>query len=259
VISGVELWIELKPEFAADYAAQLAFLAREGIMVNACKPSSGEFGVSCGFSEAALTAQANAQGRVQISGHVHLRISFGIPFVDDIKIDEPFLNLGLPVGSRDWDPDPAIKTVQRAHDIAAWAGNAAYDTPTDIRWQAARGFSGMKTSNLRQWTEQCLKTPPKTVSAPPPASHEPGKPDDLKPELLPCNICVTDKNQKKFAPFKLFEVKASKAGVQAWECWAGKEGCYDLCSWNKATAKWIAVEKSAGAIIGYRCVQPQVK
>ncbi len=257
VISGVELWIEVTPAFTADYAAQLAFLAREGVMVNACS-SGKEFGDSCGLAETALVAQANAQGHVQITGKVHLLISFGLPFVDDIKIDEPFLNVGWPLG-RKWDPSPAIDGVQRAHDVAAWAGNAAYSGPGDVRWQSAHGFSGMAAPDLHQWTEQCLKTPPKTVSTMPEPTHEPGKPDDLKPELLPCNICVTDKGQGKFAPFKLFEVTSSAPGVKALGCWAGREGCYDLCSWDQATATWQSVEKSAADIIGPRCVQPQVK
>jgi PAN domain len=255
-IGSVELWIEVTPTFAADYAAQLSLLAREGVMVHACRPSSGEFAETCGLTETALVAQANAAGHVKIDGRVYLKIS--IPFVDDIVIDEPFDIAGWDL-SRTWDPAPAVGNVQRAHDVAAWAGSAAYASPGDVRWQGVRGFSGLKSGDIRQWTEDCLKTQPKTVSTMPEEPHEPGKADDLKPDLLPCNICVTDKGKGKFAPFKLFGVQKAKAGLKSEACWVGREGCYDLCSWNKATSQWTQIEKSAGEVVGYRCVQPQVK
>src|SRR5690606_492939 len=74
IVSSVEMWVEVKPRFAADYAAQLGLLSREGFS-NGCETGK-EFPADCGVTETAVALQANAQGRIDIVGTVHLKISF---------------------------------------------------------------------------------------------------------------------------------------------------------------------------------------
>jgi hypothetical protein len=88
------------------------------------------------------------------------------------------------------------------------------------------------------------------------AAAEPGKSDDVTPELLPCNICVADSRQNKYDPFKVFQVDARKPGLPASVCeWEQNAGCYDMCSWNGSN--WIHVEQSAVDVVGKQCGLPK--
>ena len=257
IVSGVELWVEVNPRFAADYAAQFALLSREGISTNGCN-LSGEFGGTCGIAESTVGLQANAQGRIDIIGTVHLKISFisfGLYTPPTIDVTKSF-TIPLPSPDRVWDP-ARIENVQEAHNSSkvGWAIHAA-STPATADWQGMKGLSGMQSSNLRQWTQACLATPPKNPTPPPPPFYEPGKSDDLTPELLPCNICVADSRQNKYDPFKVFQVDTRKPGLPASVCeWEQNAGCYDMCSWNGSN--WIQVEQSAVDVVGKQCSLPK--
>jgi hypothetical protein len=132
--------------------------------------------------------------------------------------------------------------------------------PGAIAGQLVKGPSGNSHANIRQWTEQCMKTPPKTSSLPGP-THEPGKPDDLAPTLLPCNICVADKRQKKYKPFVFPEVKnKTYPAAKNWTCaWEKNLGCHDLCTFQKNAAGktvFTAAVVSALDTVGGHCKMP---
>jgi hypothetical protein len=94
------------------------------------------------------------------------------------------------------------------------------------------------------------------VSQAPPPSHDPGSPEDLMPDLLPCNICVADKKQNQYQPFSIFEVGA-KVYSKPWKCeWEAQQGCYDLCAWDKKTGKFLSAVRSAVDVVGQKCQAP---
>jgi hypothetical protein len=258
ILSGVELWVEVTPAFLADYAAQFEIFSREARLTYGCLPRQGEFGRTCGVAEAALALQATASAHIQITGTVHLKLSFiGVgPFSPpDINVTKSF-TVPLPSPDRAWDPDH-IENVQEAHQSSrgAWAIHAA-DKVGGTLWQGVKGLSGATSGNIPQWTNACLATPPKHPAPIPAPSHEPGTGDDLMPELLPCNICVADIRQTQYNPFLVFEVKNRKPGLPASVCeWQENAGCYDLCSWNGSS--WNRVEMAASQVVGQQCATPR--
>jgi hypothetical protein len=251
----IEFWIEVKPRFAADYAAQLALIEREGILVGGC--GRGEFGSDCNMAEAVLLAQTRAEGRAEILGDVHLKLGFDFPGPFDppsVKFDQPFkISLG---GGKKWDPplaNPKIDPYAGAARAALLATN-----PDSIDSHLVKGFSGKGSNDISAWTKQCLQTPPTNVSQAPPPSHEPGSPQDLMPDLLPCNICVADKRQNHYQPFSIFPVDA-KVYSKPWKCeWERQQGCYDLCGWDKKTGKFTAAVRSAVDVVGSHCQAPYI-
>jgi hypothetical protein len=251
IVSSAELWVEVTPAFLADYAAQFSLLSREGRLSNTC--GHKEFGSTCGVAESAIGLQATAHGQIQITGTVHLALTFDIPG----PFDPPDVNaaksftLPLPSPGRAWDP-PRIGDVKSAHQSSrvGWAMDVAA-APATTLWQGAKTLSGATATDLRQWTQMCLATPPKHPTPPPPPSHEPGS-GNLTPQLLPCNVCVADARQSAYKPFVLFEVKNRKPGLEPSVCeWQENAGCYDLCSWNGSS--WNRVEESAVTILGKPC------
>lgn len=255
LIGDIGLEIVITPQFIADYATQFAFMEREGSLSNCVLAK--EFGVPCGLAEAVMYAQARAEGRMDLSTNLHFWIDFNfeLPFGPDpdISFSDGFT---IPIGgpNKKWDPplpssgaDPYTSTA-RASLIAV--------KPGEPYAQVVKGLSGLSHGDIHKWTQQCLKTPPKSTSQLPDPTHQPGSPDDLKPGLLPCNICVADTKQNKYAPFVFPEVKA-KIYSQKWTCkWEGQLGCYDLCTWKKTAddkAEFIAAVRSAVEVVGQRC------
>lgn len=255
LIGEIGLEIVITPQFIADYAAQFAFMEREGRLSDCVL--KGEIGTPCGLAEAVMYTQARAEGRMELVTNLHFWIDFNfeLPFGPDpdISFSDGFT---VPIGgpNKKWDPshpspgtDPYTNTA-RASLIAV--------KPGEPYAQVVKGLSGLSHGDIRKWTQQCLKTPPKSTSQLPDPTHQPGSPDDLKPGLLPCNICVADTKQNKYAPFVFPEVKA-KIYSQKWTCqWEGQLGCYDLCTWKKTAddkAEFIAAVRSAVEVVGQRC------
>lgn len=254
LIGGMGLEITVTPVFAADYAAQLGMLEREA-KLDDCTGKGKEFGGPCGLAEALLYQQARAEGRMELKTNIHFWIDFNFstPFYDpDIDFNQGFT---VPIGGPDtsWDPAKAGKDNPYAHVARASLIAAA---PAKPFGQIVNGFSGKTTNNIRQWTEQCLKTPPKHMSSLPDPTHQPGSPEDLTPDLMPCNICVADSNQNKYDPFVFPEVKA-KSYSKAWTCsWEKNLGCHDLCTWHKTAdgkAVFDVAVVSAVDVVGDRC------
>lgn len=253
IVSAVELWVEVNPRFGADYAAQFGLLSREAAVHLGCNTGK-EFPAPCGIAESAVALQANAQGRIDIVGTVHLKISFislGFFTPGSIDVTKSF-TIPIENFNRVWAP-ARISGVQQAHvsSRVGWALDAA-TRPGESIWQGMKGLSGGASSNLRQWTQACLASPPKNPAPPPPPAFEPGKADDLTPKLLPCNICVADSRHNAYDPFKIFEVSSRKPGLPASVCqWEKNAGCYDMCSWNGSS--WVRVEQAAVDVVGKEC------
>ncbi|MEZ5921478.1 MAG: PAN domain-containing protein [Parvularculaceae bacterium] len=259
LIGSIGLVITVTPEFAADYAAQLGLMAREGRMSD-CTGKGKEFGGPCSLSEALLYAQTRAEGRMQLKTHINLDIDFNIPstpFYDpDIHFSDGFT---VPIGgpNKGWDPGkPSANNPYANFARAALVTESPTSTPFG---QFVKGLSGKSHGDIAEWTDQCLKTQPQNISSPPEPTHEPGAPEDLEPELLPCNICVADLRQNKYKPFVFPEVKA-KSYSTPWSCaWQENTGCHDLCSWHKTAdgkAVFDVAVKSAVDVVGDRCKSP---
>jgi hypothetical protein len=252
ILSSIELWVEVTPTFIADYASQFGLLSREGKLVNGC--AKEEFGRTCGVAESAIGLQATANAHIQITGTVHIKLSFitlGLFTPPEVNVTKSF-KVPLPSPDRAWDPEH-IKDVKTAHQSSrvGWAMHAAAAADSTL-WQGVKALSGATSGDIRQWTQMCLATPPKHPAPLPPPSHEPGTADNLIPALLPCNICVADLRQTNYSPFLLFEVKNRKPGLSASVCeWQENAGCYDLCSWNRSS--WNRVEQDASTILGAQC------
>jgi hypothetical protein len=259
LIGDIGLTITVTPEFAADFAAQLGFIEREGRIFD-CWPKGPEFGGPCAQSEALLYAQTRAEASFKLYTTLRLWIdfTFDMPFYDP-DIDETFGPLVVPIGGgKDWDPQkPAADpyaSVARASILST--------TPGKPVAQRVKGLSGATHGDIRQWADQCLKTPPKAVSKLPEPTHEPGSADDLLPGYLPCNICVADSKQTKYGPFVFPKVTEKLySSSKSWTCaWEENLGCYDLCSWHKGIsgkAVFDAAVISAVDAVGARCKEPK--
>ena len=258
ILSGIELWVEVTPSFIADYAAQFGLMSREARLAYGCLPHQGEFGRTCGVAESTIALQATADAKIQITGTVHIKLSFidlGLFTPPDVSVTKSF-NIPLPSPDRSWDP-AHMKDVNDVHQSSrvGWAMHAT-DKVGGTLWQGVKGLSGANSGDIAQWTSACLATPPKNPAPIPPPTHEPGAPDDLVPDLLPCNLCVADLRQTQYQPFQLFEVKNRKPGIPSSRCeWQENAGCYDLCSWNGSS--WVRVEQAAAEILGPQCVKPR--
>jgi hypothetical protein len=253
LISDIGLTITVNPEFTAAYAAQLGLIEREGKLRDCRK--SGESGTPCGLAEALLYQQTRAEGRMVLKTGIHLWIDFdfSLPFSDpDIDFSDGFT---IPIGGPNMGWDPSKPSVEKSYGSIARASFIA-TSPSDPFAQIVKGLSGKSSSDIKQWTEQCMKTPPKELASLPEPTHEPGSADDLAPDLLPCNICVADSNQDKYAPFVFPEVNA-KSYSKIWSCtWEGNIGCHDLCTWHKldsGKAVFDIAVKSAVDIVGTHC------
>jgi hypothetical protein len=252
-VAKLTVEVVVTPSFKANYASQFELLAREGMLVAAC--GSAEVGGSCGFTETGLFSQVNAMGRISLSGYVYINVDLKVnpPGIKDFDIKRPFSVLKLDE-DRAWKPGPpdqGIKDVEAAHNAFAWAGHAAAPTPNTTLWQGARGYSGMTTDNLAQWTQQCFQTA-KTLPEPPDPTHDPGNAGDLTPDLLPCNLCVAS-DKPAFAEVGI-NVSKYKSGEKPSVCKSQmNNGCYDLCSWDKKTGQWTQVEMSGASLFGEKC------
>lgn len=250
------LWINVTPVFSADYAAAFGMMQRDGKLSNCYL--SGEFGAPCGLAEALLYQQTRAEARIELKASVRLKLDFSFepPFYDpDIDITVP---VTIPVAgpSASWDPgkpgaggDP-YGNMARASLLAK--------TPGAPFAEMVKGLSGKTASNISQWTEQCLKTPPKEMSPLPEPTHQPGSPDDLDPELLPCNICVADSKQTQYKPFLVpYPGVSAKVYAKQWTCeWEQNLGCYDMCTFHvgeDGKAVFDVAVKSAVDVVGERC------
>lgn len=254
-VSG-DFWIEVKPQFTADYAAQLALIEREGILVGGC--GHGEFGNDCNMTEAVLLVQSRAEGHVEILGNVHLELNFDFGFYSYSvgPFDKPFkISLG---GGKRWDPplaDPKKDPYASAARAALLATN-----PDSIFSQFVKGFSGKGADDIGAWVKQCFETPPTHVSEAPKPSHQPGSPQDLMPDLLPCNICVGVKRKDRFGKdiYEGFYIPKilvdAKVYSKQWKCELEmQQGCYDLCSWDKKSGKFTVAVRSAVDVVGQHC------
>lgn len=253
IVSSAHMYVEVNPRFGADYAAQFGLLSREGATMSGCK-SGKEFPGPCGVAESAVALQATANGRIDIVGTVHLKISFvSLGFYTPASIDVT-KSFTVPVENFDraWSP-PRINNIQEAHASThvGWAMDVSV-APGAPAWQGMKGLSGASASNLAAWTAACLASPPKNPAPPPPPSYEPGNANDLTPKLLPCNLCVADSTEKAFKPFKIFEVLARRPGLPESVCeWQQNTGCHDMCSWNGKS--WVRVEQAAVNVVGKEC------
>lgn len=253
------LWIKVTPVFSADYAASLGMMERDGKLSNCYL--SGEFGQPCNLSEALLYQQTRAEARIELKASVRLKLDFSFepPFYDpDIDITLP---VTIPVAgpSTTWDPgkpgaggDP-YGNMARASLLAK--------TPGAPFAQMVKGLSGKTAGNIGQWTEQCLKTPAKEMASLPEPTHEPGSPDDLTPDLLPCNICVADAKQSEYQPFLIpYPGVSAKVYAKKWTCaWQENLGCYDMCTFHvgeDGKAVFDVAVKSAVDVVGERCAKP---
>lgn len=253
------LWITVTPVFSADYAAALGMMERDGRLSDCYL--SGEFGQPCNLSEALLYQQTRAEARIELKASVRLKLDFTFepPFYDpDIDITVP---VTVPVAgpSTNWDPgkpgaggDP-YGNMARASLLAK--------TPGAPFAQMVKGLSGKTAGNIGQWTEQCLKTPPKEMASLPEPTHEPGSPDDLTPDLLPCNICVADSKQTQYKPFLVpYPGVTAKSYSKKWSCeWQENLGCYDMCTFHvgeNGKAVFDVAVKSAVDVVGERCAKP---
>ncbi len=261
LINDIKLEIVVKPRFAADYAAQLGIMEREG-KIKDCQ-RSGEFTTPCGLAESLLYTQARAEGRADIVTTIRLLIDFNFstPFFDpDIEFSDSF---PIPLGGPNTSYDPG-KPSPGADPYSSFArASVISSSPSKDIASIVRGLSGQSTSDLNGWVAQCLKTPPKNVSVAPEPSYEPGSADDLKPDLLPCNICVAELRQDKYAPFYIPSPKVTAHTYpesQSWSCqWQEHTGCFDLCRWEKGAdgkTRFTTAVRSAVEVVGDRCKTP---
>lgn len=246
--ASMSLTITVDPQLAADYASQVGLLARDADYTN-CQGI--EFGEPCNLSEVLMPMRVKATGRAQISGGVKLHISFSIPLVPDVDIDQPF-HIDLPGGSASI-PGSYSQNDPYAH--VARATRLTFERPDKKHYtDALIGPSGAHSNNLADWRQVCLAQPAKTT-APPPPSRQPDNATYM-PDLLPCNVCVADSHQSAYKPFTIFTVTRAYGANKSWVCeWKGNQGCYDLCTWNKNTGKFVAAVQSAADIVGHRCVE----
>lgn len=249
--ASMSLTITVDPKLAADYASQVGLIARDANYTNC---HGIEFGESCNLSEVLMPMQVKATGRAEITGNVELHISFSIPFVPDVDIHQPF-KVDLPGGHASYysgysENDP--------YTHVARATRLTFDRPDkNQHTDTLIGPSGQKSNNLENWRQVCMVQPPKTTAPPPPSRQPDNK--TYMPDLLPCNICATDShinahNGGNPLP-RIFAVAQHSYGAgKEWVCeWKGNQGCYDLCSWDKNTGKFVAAVQSAVDVIGGRC------
>lgn len=255
LIGDIVLIIEIKPEYAADFAAQFDVIAREAAVAQACS-YGGEFRGDCGVTEAELVAQAYAEGRARLTGKVYLKIDFNLPFVDTIEKTFPFSKTLYEDGD---DAPDLIRKDADARARGAYVIHVAEGAPDTVFVQAMRGYSGATSGDLKAWTDACLIVPEAAPSTPPAPTHEPGDKEDIAPDLLPCNICVAEEEQNAFSPFRIFATANRAPGVATWRCDNLKNaGCYDLCSYDKSTGALTRAEVSALEIIGDTCNAPYI-
>lgn len=260
LIGDIGLTITVTPEFSAYYAAQLGLIEREGRLGD-CWPPGKEFGGPCGLSEALLYAQTRAEGAMKLKTGIHFWIdfTFDTPFYDpDIDFADGF---EVPIGGPNKAFDPGKASAGTDPYVSLARASRISIAPGKTVAEIVKGLSGMTHGDISQWTDVCLKTPPASTSSLPEPTHEPGSPDDLKPELLPCNICVADSKQNKYKPFVFPEVKAKVySASKSWTCaWEQNLGCHDLCSWTTGADGKPHFDKaviSAVDQVGDRCKAP---